>query len=107
MEEAPHILADLLSYDEMCLSALIGMSVPTHFINDGSRYNRGNFSGNCEKKGVFVGLVGARFERLEKMEWQHLIVSKQQNTVENGYGRTPIDPLTDRRALMQVTATCS
>ena len=38
-EEAPLLLQDYLSYDEMAISALIGVSSPTYFINSGSRTN--------------------------------------------------------------------
>ena len=36
-EISPLLLRDLLSYDEMQISALIGVSTRTFFINDGSR----------------------------------------------------------------------
>lgn len=36
-EEGELRLADLISYDEMAISALLGMSVPTHFVNNGER----------------------------------------------------------------------
>lgn len=81
-------LGEYLSYDEIQIAALVGMSVPTHFINDGSRFNMGMLGqdGQYEKKGVYVGLVGARFERPELMEYQHMFVTEAQNTVKNGYG---------------------
>ena len=89
-EQAPLVLAELQSYDEMALSALLGMSVPTHFINEGGRRNCGGV-GQTEyvKSGIYVGLVGARFERPGLMEWKHLIVEPHQNTIANGYGPTP------------------
>lgn len=87
-ENPPLILADYLSYDEMQVSALIGVAVPTHFINNGSRENQGRpgMPGSFEERGVYVGLVGARFEKPNVVEWQHMIVTKQQSTKENGYG---------------------
>jgi hypothetical protein len=90
-EVTPFHLSHLLSYDEMQLSALLSMSVPTDFINSGSR-------GNCGRKedpqnghahipqGVYIGSVGARFERPGRMEWEQMVVSSDQNTRENGYG---------------------
>jgi hypothetical protein len=56
---------DYLSYDEILISALIGVSSYTRFINSGSRYNRGiiDETGMFIKRGVVVGLVGCRFER--------------------------------------------
>ena len=37
-------LADYLSYDELILSAMCGISSPTHFINDGDRRNCGRIN---------------------------------------------------------------
>lgn len=88
-EQPPYLLKDYLSYDEIQLSALMGLSTPTHFINAGSRTNRGTVEkeGSFEEKGVYIGLVGARFERKEQMEWQHMLVTQTQNTSEKGYGK--------------------
>lgn len=87
-EQKPLTLEDYLSYDEMSLAALIGMSVPTYFINNGTRNNQGTkmAAGSFEEEGVYVGLVGARFEKPDYMEWQHMIITPQQNIAENGYG---------------------
>jgi hypothetical protein len=89
-EKAPLILKDYLSYDEMKVAALIGLAGPTIFINDGGRSNNGiegEFEQNFfQHEGIYVGLVGARFERPGYMEWQDIIITKEQNTKENGYG---------------------
>ena len=87
-ERHPLTLADLLSYDEVAISALLGVSVPTHFINAGSRNNRAvpGEPGSFEPRGIYVGLVGARFEKPERMEWQHVRVTPEQNTPAKGYG---------------------
>ncbi len=87
-EREPLTLRDLLSYDEMAISALLGVSVPTPFINSGARTNRGipGDVGTFEPQGIYVGLVGTRFERMERMEWRHMLVTPGQNTVEKGYG---------------------
>lgn len=87
-QRAPLVIEELLSYDEMAISALLGVSVPTHFFNTGSRRNGGRpgEAGSFEPRGVTVGLVGARFERPECMEWRHVIVTADQNTSEKGYG---------------------
>lgn len=63
-------LQDYLSYDEMMLSALLGVSGPSYFVNDGNRHNRARPgpSGTFEERGVIIGLVGARFERPDHME---------------------------------------
>jgi hypothetical protein len=47
-------------------------------------------------------LVGARFERENLMEWQHLMVTETQNTPANGYGAEGEGP---RRELLQIWAT--
>ena len=87
-EQSPLILKDYISYDEMALASLIGMSVPTYFINNGARDNRGmkGMPESYKKEGIYVGLVGARFEKPGYMEWQHMIITQQQNTALNGYG---------------------
>ncbi|KAI1426395.1 hypothetical protein F5Y12DRAFT_279470 [Xylaria sp. FL1777] len=63
-------LKDYLSYDEIMLSSLIGVSGPSFFINDGRRTNVGNpgKAGDFEPRGVIVGLVGPRFERKDRMD---------------------------------------
>lgn len=63
-------LDEYLSYDEIMLGSLIGVSGPSHFINDGSRYNSGRpgKAATFEPRGVIVGLVGARFERRDRMD---------------------------------------
>jgi hypothetical protein len=63
-------LEDYLSYDEIMLSSLIGVSGPSFFINDGRRGNSGRraTAGSFEPKGIIVGLVGSRFERLDRMD---------------------------------------
>ncbi|XP_063217759.1 uncharacterized protein LOC134528245 [Bacillus rossius redtenbacheri] len=82
-------LRDCLSYDEMKLSALLSVSSYSYFINDGSRNNMGIpaiNTYNIERMGVVMGLIGARFERPGKMEWEEVMVTEEQNTEENGYG---------------------
>jgi hypothetical protein len=92
-ERSPLLLKDYLSYDEMSLAALIGISSPTFFINNGARNNRAiaGVEGSYEKEGIYVGLVGARFEKPEYMEWEHIIITPQQNTSANGYGLNASD----------------
>ena len=87
-EQSRLTLAKYMSYDEMALAALVGVSVPTHFINAGGRRNDGKVAeeGTYERCGVYVGLVGARFERKNLMEWRHMIITQEQNTSDNGYG---------------------
>jgi hypothetical protein len=63
-------LDEYLSYDEIMLGSLMGVSGPSHFINDGNRYNSGTpgKKGTFEERGVIIGLVGARFERKDRMD---------------------------------------
>ncbi|KAI0597422.1 hypothetical protein F4775DRAFT_584353 [Biscogniauxia sp. FL1348] len=63
-------LAEYLSYDEMMLGSLLGVSGPSHFINEGRRNNSGvpAADGTFETRGVIVGLVGPRFERPDRMD---------------------------------------
>ncbi len=87
-EESPFLLNEYISYDEMPISALIGVSVPTFFINKGDRKNaaKPSSSDDYEQEGIYMGLVGARFERANRMEWQHMLITKEYSTIENGYG---------------------
>ena len=87
-EKAPLVLKNYLSYDEMEISALLGVSVPTFFINTGDRYNNGikGKEGTYENEGIYCGLVGARFERPACMESKYMLITQEQNTLKNGYG---------------------
>lgn len=90
-EQGSLALKEYMSYDEMKLSALLGVSSRSAFINDGSRNNRG-VPDPPEKfvpEGVIVGLVGARLEREGVMEWQDCVVTPSQNTAQRGYGKDP------------------
>eukprot|EP01084_Bolivina_argentea_P148905 260236_1 len=82
-------LNDYLSYDELLLSSLCGISSPTHFINDGSRRNCGRVRKNSiyPIQGIYMGLVGARFEKNDVMEYSLMVVTNNQNKIENGYGK--------------------
>jgi hypothetical protein len=68
-------LDEYLSYDEIMLGSLIGVSGPSHFINDGNRYNHGKTAkkGSFEPRGIITGLVGARFEREDRMDSVHVL----------------------------------
>jgi len=71
----------------MQLSALLSLSTPTHFINNGNRYNN-NEPGDKDTyhpHGTLVGCVGARFERKGLMEDQLMRISIKC-TEDNGYG---------------------
>jgi len=72
-------LSEYMDYKEIQVSALVGVSSPTYFINDGGRNNMGRSSNeDCyPMEGVYTGLVGARFERKGKMESNHILVQKK------------------------------
>ncbi|KAI0521416.1 hypothetical protein F5B22DRAFT_572089 [Xylaria bambusicola] len=72
-------LKDYLSYDEIMLGSLLGVSSPSYFVNDGSRNNMGRpgKAGEFEPRGVIIGLVGARFERPDRMDFALLLRDAQ------------------------------
>ncbi|KAJ3111324.1 hypothetical protein HK100_002726 [Physocladia obscura] len=83
-------LEDYMSFDEIMLAALIGVSSPTTFINPGQRNNRAVPTQNASlfnSTGILVGLVGARFEMSNHMESQYILISKTRSTPTNGFGR--------------------
>ncbi|KAJ3098299.1 hypothetical protein HDU97_004150 [Phlyctochytrium planicorne] len=89
-KEGPNIFnRDYLSYHEMQISALIGASVPTRFINAGERKNHG-IPGEPQtfiEDGIYVGLVGPRFNGPNDcMESEYLLVTKDFSTEQNGFG---------------------
>lgn len=104
-EKEPLVLTKCLSYDEIKLSAMIAMSSHSEFINDGSRENRGVVStdpDSIQPRGVIIGVVGTRFERPRVMEYQDILITPLQNTVENGYGPTGEGTTDERRGMRQV-----
>ena len=78
---------EYISYSEMQLSAFLGVAVPTFFINDGERNNNGIPTDDHIEKGIYTGLVGARFEEPLKMEYAFLIVKKGVHTESTLYGK--------------------
>lgn len=97
-EQAPLLLRDYQSYDEICLSSFIAVSSLTPTINDGSRNNLARFV-ELSQDSVYIAQVGARFERAGLMEWKHMIITPAQNTRENGYGEN-----NDSNKLLQLFA---
>ena len=83
------VMKEYLSYDEIAIGALVGVSVPTFFINNGARANRGlKMNGkDFEHSGIYTALVGARFELPDQMESKFLLVQKELNERSNGYGK--------------------
>lgn len=87
-ESGELLLENYQSYSEMQLAAFLSVFVPTHFINNGDRHNKGikGSKGSYEPKGIYAAMVGARFEKPGFMDWAHMIVTPDQNTAKNGYG---------------------
>ncbi|XP_012256850.2 uncharacterized protein LOC105686515 [Athalia rosae] len=101
-EKEPLVLAKCLSYDEIKLSAMITMSSHTEFINDGSRDNKGVVTSDPESvqpRGVIIGVVGSRFQRVGVMEYQDIVISPLQNNMDNGYGPATEGTTEERRGL--------
>ena len=76
--EGIHSLKDFLSYDEMLISAHLSTATPTLFINNGARNNMGRLdkSQSFERRGIYMGVVGARLEKPGVME-EHLVLLKK------------------------------
>ncbi|KAI1660661.1 hypothetical protein F4813DRAFT_347974 [Daldinia decipiens] len=77
-------LEEYLTYDEIMLGSLMGVSSPSYFINDGARDNNGRpqDAGTFEPRGIIIGLVGPRFERLLHMDSNLIldgVVARQQH----------------------------
>jgi hypothetical protein len=69
-------IEDYMTYDEIKLAALIQVSSPVLPINSGNRFNNG-MAGNDPphvKEAVYVGVVGARFEKKGCMEYQDILL---------------------------------
>lgn len=58
--------------------------------NDGERVNCGQVKPEREEEGVYIGAVGARFERADQMESLHMIIT-DNCTEANGYGKNGDD----------------
>lgn len=86
-QKPPLLLENCLSYDELKISAMVYVSGYTECINDGERLNRGVVNeDNVEQEAVIIGLIGPRFHRRYKMDYEDILITKEQNIPENGYG---------------------
>ncbi|XP_017129946.1 uncharacterized protein LOC108147728 [Drosophila elegans] len=94
-ETAPLVLANVLSYDDIKLSALLSVSSHTEFVNEGERTNCGRVDRHTttlQESGVIVGMIGARLSRRNLMEFQDIVIARQQNTRDRGYGMALDEP---------------
>ncbi|KAL0118626.1 hypothetical protein PUN28_009357 [Cardiocondyla obscurior] len=101
-EKEPLVLTKCLSYDEIKLSAMMVMSSHTEFINDGSRNNRGIVSRDpdaVQPRGVIMGVIGTRFQKPRFMEYQDIVITPQQNNLDNGYGNTMDGTFEEKRGM--------
>jgi len=105
-EKSPLVLKDYISYGEMQISAMLSLSVPTHFINNGSKHNNGirGKPNTHEKSGIYVGMVGTRFEKPGVMEWQHMVVTPEQNNSNNGYGLDGLNAAPEKFNFLRIWA---
>ncbi|XP_055906003.1 uncharacterized protein LOC129941405 [Eupeodes corollae] len=104
-ETPPLLLKNVLSYDEVKLSALLSVSSHSEFLNDGNRNNIGVIETDktkIEREGVVIGIIGARLSRRDVMEFQDIVISKTQNTFENGYGQISTSNETRQSSYRQV-----
>ncbi|XP_004933554.2 uncharacterized protein LOC101747151 [Bombyx mori] len=86
-QRPPLLLENVLSYDEMKLSAFLFVSGPTECINDGSRHNSGVVKDDdIEQEAIIIGAIGPRFERTNRMDYEDIVISSTQNSEERGYG---------------------
>jgi len=100
-ERYPLTLNSVLSYDEIKLAALLYASTHSEFINNGRRSNAGEVTqdkSTIEREGVIIGLIGARFERPDVMEYQDIMITQTQNTQNRGYGLSKSSNKTDTPA---------
>jgi len=87
-QQAPLLLEDYLSYDEMQLSTLVSVVVPTLFVNSGGRDSKclPGKRGSFQEAGVIVACVGARMVKEGRMEAEHMLVTPKCD-LAHGYGR--------------------
>nr|XP_032521729.1 uncharacterized protein LOC116773410 [Danaus plexippus plexippus] len=86
-QKPPLLLENCLSYDEMKLSAMLYVSGFTYCINDGKRNNSGVVDEDgVEEEAVIIGLIGPRFQRRCRMDNEDILITEEQNCIENGYG---------------------
>lgn len=89
-ERDPLTITEVMSYDELKLSAFMSVTSYTYFVNKGHRTNEGKFQedrNEVEDEGIIVGMIGTRIEKEGVMEYQDVVISKRQNTKDHGFGR--------------------
>ena len=91
-------LDSYLSYDEIMISAMCGISSHTRFINKGSRNNCGDLAkqNTFINNGFYIGLIGARLEKSGYMEHSLITINKSHTNVTRGYGVIRNEDLVDK-----------
>ena len=87
-----------MDYEVAFLSSLISMSSSTRFINAGGRFNKGQPDDCVEGKCVYIGCVGARFERSDDMDSRFMLIDETHCST-NGYGDTSAKDYKENRWL--------
>jgi len=78
-------LKDYMSYDELPLSALVTVSSPVQLVNTGNRFNDGKLDKkNCASEAIYLGQVGARFEKRDYAEYNHFHRNRNNKHRDNG-----------------------
>ena len=97
-----------LDYEEIALSALISVSVPTNFINNGNHNNSGIEELDKKKvyqgKAIYTACVGPRFEKDKEMEYSYILVTENQNTKANGYGNSKTPTNVNKQNILNMWA---
>ncbi|QQR61818.1 DUF4804 domain-containing protein [bacterium] len=75
-----------LTIDEIKIASLISMMSQTHFINRGDRHNNAKIESEHLSQGYVAVQVDCCFETENWLEWQDILITADQNKIENGYG---------------------
>jgi len=86
-----------LTRDQIMISSLLNICSPTLFINNCGKNNscKPGQEGKFEKEGIFSGIIAPRLDIAGEYDWRQLMITKQQNTKNNGYGtkEAPVNTL--------------
>ena len=79
-------LSNNLSYQEIEINNLCGMSIYTPFINKGNPNNRSIDDNDHEKNGIVICITPPKFDRPTIFDWKYMVIDPMQNVKKNGYG---------------------
>lgn len=90
-------ISDYLSYDEVMLGSLCVITGKNFCIDNGSRgviFGKGQDPlSPYEKVAVVADVVAPRFEKQGYMDYEHVVLTRTQNTLKNGYGKDGKNPI--------------